>query len=186
MSEDSSGIFPICPLPLSRPIKSAYEEQSRKGLRHNLDLSRKKWVTPDLETPRFSLTPKRMSGTSTCIPRLLLEVLWLEKQRRRLQNPHVPGLAWKSQTFFYQTLATSLKTQLGISFGNRLLIVLPCRARKQPNDCQIDASNDAFRGGYEGDVNEVVSLCHWTFVSTQMFRLMSWSQAPKLVVGYPP
>ena len=29
--------------------KSTYEEQSRKGPRHNLDLSRKKW-----ETPRFS------------------------------------------------------------------------------------------------------------------------------------
>ena len=38
LSGDSSGIFPICPFPLSRPINSAYEEQSRKGLRHNLDL----------------------------------------------------------------------------------------------------------------------------------------------------
>ena len=43
---DGSGIFPICPFPLSRPIKSTYEEQSRKGPRHNLDLSRKKWETP--------------------------------------------------------------------------------------------------------------------------------------------
>ena len=49
---DSSGIFPICPFPLSRPIKSTYEEQSRKGPRHNLDLSRKKW-----ETPGFGNTP---------------------------------------------------------------------------------------------------------------------------------
>ena len=39
LSGDSSGIFPICPFPLSRPINSAYEEQSRKGLRHNLDRS---------------------------------------------------------------------------------------------------------------------------------------------------
>ena len=38
---ESSGIFPICPFPLSRPINSAYEEQSRNGPRHNLDLSRK-------------------------------------------------------------------------------------------------------------------------------------------------
>ena len=52
LSGDSSGIFPICPFPLSRPINSAYEEQSRKGLRHNLDLSRKKW-----ETPRFGNPP---------------------------------------------------------------------------------------------------------------------------------
>ena len=40
---DGPGIFPICSFPLSRPIKSTYEEQSRKGPRHNLDLSRKKW-----------------------------------------------------------------------------------------------------------------------------------------------
>ena len=43
---DGPGIFPICPFPLSRPIKSTYEEQSRKGPRHNLDLSRKKWGNP--------------------------------------------------------------------------------------------------------------------------------------------
>ena len=58
---DFSGIFPICPgmvrgfsrLVLflfleTRPINSIYEEQSRKGPRHNPDFSRKKW-----ETPRF-------------------------------------------------------------------------------------------------------------------------------------
>ena len=49
---DSPGIFPISPFPLSRPIKSTYEEQSRKGPRHNLDLSPKKW-----ETPGFGNTP---------------------------------------------------------------------------------------------------------------------------------
>ena len=49
---DGSGIFPIRPFSLSRPIKSTYEEQSRKGPRHNQDLSRKKW-----ETPRFGNTP---------------------------------------------------------------------------------------------------------------------------------
>ena len=47
---DGPGIFPIRPFSLSRPIKSTYEEQSRKGPRHNRDLSRKKW-----ETPRFGL-----------------------------------------------------------------------------------------------------------------------------------
>ena len=31
LSGDSSGIFPMCPFPLSRPINSAYEEQSRKS-----------------------------------------------------------------------------------------------------------------------------------------------------------
>ena len=51
---DGSGIFAIRPFPLSRPIKSTYEEQSRKGPRHDLDLSRKKvgntrvWKHPGL------------------------------------------------------------------------------------------------------------------------------------------
>ena len=46
LSGDGPGIFPICPFPLSRPINSTYEEQSQKGPRHNLDLSRKKWEPP--------------------------------------------------------------------------------------------------------------------------------------------
>ena len=45
-----SGDFPICPFPLSRPIKSTYEEQSRKGPRH------KSGKHPGLETPRFSFS----------------------------------------------------------------------------------------------------------------------------------
>ena len=53
---DGAGIFPIRPFPLSRPIKSTYEEQSQKGLRHNPDLSRKKWEPPGLQTPRFSFS----------------------------------------------------------------------------------------------------------------------------------
>ena len=53
---DGPGIFPICPFPLSRPIKSTYEEQSRKGPRHNLDLSEKSGKHPGLETPRFSFS----------------------------------------------------------------------------------------------------------------------------------
>ena len=57
LSRDSSGIFLICPFPLSRPTNSAYEEQSRKGPRHNLDLSRKMWETPRFgNPPRFSFS----------------------------------------------------------------------------------------------------------------------------------
>ena len=51
-----SGDFPICPFPLSRPINSAYEEQSGKGLRHNPDLSRKKFQTPRFGTPQSSFS----------------------------------------------------------------------------------------------------------------------------------
>ena len=41
-----------CLLVFSRPhIKSTYKEQSRKGPRHNLDLSRKKWETPGFGNP---------------------------------------------------------------------------------------------------------------------------------------
>ena len=58
-SVDGPGIFPICPFPLSRPIlKSTYEEQSRKGPRHNLDLSRGKH--PGLQTPRFSFSQLKL------------------------------------------------------------------------------------------------------------------------------
>ena len=49
---DGPGIFPIRPFSLSRPIKSTYEEQSRKGPWHNLDLSLKKW-----ENARFGNPP---------------------------------------------------------------------------------------------------------------------------------
>ena len=49
---DSSGIFPICPFPLSRPINSAYEEQSRKGPRDTTRtfffFPEKKWEAPRL------------------------------------------------------------------------------------------------------------------------------------------
>ena len=58
-----SGIFPISPFPLSRPIKSPCEEQSRKGPRHNPDLSRKvSGKHPGLETPRFSFSQAKLSG----------------------------------------------------------------------------------------------------------------------------
>ena len=50
-ARDGPGIFPIGPFPLSRPIKSTYKEQSRKGPRHNPDLSRKKWETPGFGNP---------------------------------------------------------------------------------------------------------------------------------------
>ena len=56
LSGDSPGILPICPFPLSWPINSTSEEQSRKGPRHNLDLSRKK-----SETPRFGNPPSLAS-----------------------------------------------------------------------------------------------------------------------------
>ena len=48
---DGPGIFPISPFPLSRSIKSPHEEQSRKGPRHNLDLSQKKWEAPPVWKP---------------------------------------------------------------------------------------------------------------------------------------
>ena len=41
------------------PINSTYEQQSRQGLRHNPDLSRKKWETPPVWNPpgfRFSFS----------------------------------------------------------------------------------------------------------------------------------
>ena len=60
---------------LSRPIKSTYEEQSRKAPRHNLDLSRKNWETPPvwkppgLASPFNFLCEKRLprNGRSGCV-----------------------------------------------------------------------------------------------------------------------
>ena len=53
------GIFPICPFPLSRSIQRACKEHSRKGLRHDQDLSRRKVGTfPDLECTRFTFSQR--------------------------------------------------------------------------------------------------------------------------------
>ena len=62
---DGPGIFPIRPFSLSPPIKSTYQEQSRKGPRHNLDLSRKKmgnppvWKHPGLASLNFYSAPQK-------------------------------------------------------------------------------------------------------------------------------
>ena len=50
-----SGDFPDSSLSLSRPIKSTYEEQSRKGPRHNLTFPQKSGKPPGLASLRFSL-----------------------------------------------------------------------------------------------------------------------------------
>ena len=76
---DGPGIFPIRPFALSRPIQSTYEEQSRKGPRHNLDLSWKKWETPPgLETPRFSFSqyhaPQKHYLPDKMLPELFLKL----------------------------------------------------------------------------------------------------------------
>ena len=52
------GDFPDLSFSLSRPIKSPYEEQSRKGPRHNLDLSPKKWETSGFGNPQVHLLSK--------------------------------------------------------------------------------------------------------------------------------
>ena len=58
LSGDSSGIFPICPFPLPRPINSAYEEQSRKGPATQSGPFPKKvgnppvWNSPGLASPK--------------------------------------------------------------------------------------------------------------------------------------
>ena len=67
---DCPGIFPICPSRLSRPSNSTYEEQSRKGPRHNPDLSRKKVGNPLVWNPAY----------------LLSLLAW--------QNPELPGIFW--------------------------------------------------------------------------------------------
>ena len=77
---DGPGIFPIRPFPLSRPIKSTYEEQSRKGPRHNLDLSRKKW-----ETPGFGNPPGLASLGKICVPSSLKWRGWCSQELAALR-----------------------------------------------------------------------------------------------------
>ena len=64
MLGDGPGIFPIC------PFRSTHEEQSRKGPRHNLDLSRKKWETPRFGNPPGLASPNWRTA-SPAVPSLL-------------------------------------------------------------------------------------------------------------------
>ena len=91
LSGDSPRIFPICPFSLSRPIKSTYEEQSRKGPRHNLDLSQKTWETPGVWKPPglASLNCVHISDTNPGSNSLSL--LWLLHPRSK--SRHVLQLA---------------------------------------------------------------------------------------------
>ena len=86
---DFSGIFPICsgtlrvffsicPFPLSRPINSTNEEQSRKGPQHNPDLSRKKVGNPPVWKPPglASLKYGAMRGAMRCERRCVLNTKW--------------------------------------------------------------------------------------------------------------
>ena len=50
---DGPGIFPICPFPLSRPIKSTYAERVRDTI---WTCPEKSGKHPGLETPRFSVS----------------------------------------------------------------------------------------------------------------------------------
>ena len=73
-----SGDFPDWSFPLSRPINRSYEEQSRKGPRHNLDLSRKSGKPPSLEPPRsFSQNSLRylICGQKTLVIRMAMRDL---------------------------------------------------------------------------------------------------------------
>ena len=70
---DCPGIFLIRPFPLSRPIGSACEEQSRKGPQHNPDLSRKKWESPPPGLPSLKQTDlKRTDPRGNLVGTVLL------------------------------------------------------------------------------------------------------------------
>ena len=72
---DGPGIFPIRPFSLSRPFQSTYEEQSRKGPRHNLDLSRKKWESPWFGNPLVQLL-SRFFLSKECPAKKQCQNLW--------------------------------------------------------------------------------------------------------------
>ena len=59
LSGNCAGIFPIGPFPLPWLVNSTYEEQSRKGPRHNPDLSQKRWETSPVWKPRVYFLSKQ-------------------------------------------------------------------------------------------------------------------------------
>ena len=63
---DGPGIFPIRSFSFSRPCKSTYEEQSRKGPRHNLDLSGKKYWNTRVWNPPGLASLKSAIFLSDC------------------------------------------------------------------------------------------------------------------------
>ena len=72
------GIY-LCPFILSWPINNTYEEQSQKGPRHNLHLSRKKWETPPVwKPPRLSFSQTNFSAHSSANFRANFSVLFLQ------------------------------------------------------------------------------------------------------------
>ena len=75
-------IFPICPLPLSRPLNRTYEEQSRKGPRHNLELSWRKMGTPRFGNPP-GLASFRVFFSSG-------DACWRPTRNTPLQHSHAP------------------------------------------------------------------------------------------------
>ena len=114
---DGPGIFPIRPFSLYQPIiKSTYAEQSRKGPRHNLDLSRKKWETPrfsfsqDTRQPAILLMPPKSANISLLVrlsSRILgkrhqnLQVLRIETaQRSESAKPYHARRKSVSQVLF--------------------------------------------------------------------------------------
>ena len=92
-----SGISPICPaivrgfsrfvpFPIGRSINSTYEEQSRKGPRHNLDLSRKNGKPPGLETPGLA-SPKLLRLISnSAIALICFSLFFFEKKNKESQQ----------------------------------------------------------------------------------------------------
>ena len=59
---DLFGDFPICRVPLSRPVKGAYTEHSRKGPQQNQDLPEKSGQPLGLETP-----PSGAQNNAACV-----------------------------------------------------------------------------------------------------------------------
>ena len=82
---DGPRIFPNCPFPLSRPIKSTYEEQSRKGPRHNLDLSRKKVGNTRV------LKPPGLASLKVGDPQVMNHLRWIEDLVKSILDHRLPN-----------------------------------------------------------------------------------------------
>ena len=85
---DGPGIFPIRPFSLSLPIKSTYEEQSRKGPRHNLDLFPKKVGNPPV------WKPPRLASLNKFLPKFIQNSPD-RGQSRKIRSSKFPGCGLK-------------------------------------------------------------------------------------------
>ena len=147
-----SGDFTDCPFPLSRPIKSTYEEQSRKGsATQSGPVPRKVGNTRVWKHP--GLASLKCSRKTTSLP--IFWVFLFCRQPRPLQI----WTTWKITPVFRPLCCLPHWTLWGVNFNYFWLfsveLMIGGEPVKKTNRCQIDPLSRGERGGFEGGVRGV-------------------------------